>query len=62
MKVYSENELDGILGIVNDPQFNTIRLRITTEPLLPLGSTLVEESAEKPIESADDAQLGGHNQ
>jgi hypothetical protein len=61
MKVYSDAELHSILGVVNDPQFNTLCLRITTEPQPPLGMPVAEQPAEKPKGTAD-AELGGFNQ
>ena len=61
MKVYSDAELHGILGVMNAPQFNTLCLRITTEPQPPLEMPVVEQPTEKPKGTAD-AELGGYNQ
>jgi hypothetical protein len=52
MKIYSSAELEGILNVVNDPQFNSVRLRITTGRPVPI----VEEILATP--PADDRVKG----
>jgi hypothetical protein len=57
MHVYSEAELSSIMGIVNDPQFNSLCLRITTEPPRNYLSAVVEEQEVGPKGELD-AELG----
>lgn len=61
MHVYSDAELAGILGVVNDPQFNSMCLRITTEPPRNPLSVVVEEKGQEnvgPPKGEMDAELG----
>jgi hypothetical protein len=62
MKVYSDSELYGIYGVMNDPHFNAIRLRITTEPPVPPGAAVIENppGAPGPLRGTSDAELGRH--
>ena len=58
MKNYSESDLRGIFGMVNDPRFNAVRIRITTDEPLPLTTAFTETQKR----GDPDAELGGDSQ
>jgi hypothetical protein len=58
MHVYSDAELSGIMGIVNDPQFNSLCLRITTEPPRDYSSAILEEQETAGPNGESNAELG----
>jgi hypothetical protein len=58
MRNYSENELRGIFGMVEDARFNAVRLLIITDDRPPLATTITDSQKRSEL----DAELGGNPQ
>lgn len=60
MRVYSKSELRNFFGAVTDPQFNRMRLKITTELAQPPHQACVENPVERGM-GTENAELGGNS-
>jgi hypothetical protein len=63
MKAYSDRDLRGIYGLLNDPRYNAVCLRITTElPVRPEAITIEhqQQMGEPGALREPDAKLGRH--
>lgn len=59
MRIQSDAEIQDFLGIVNNQQFNSMCIRITTELTPP--TVKVDGEIESPPEGAVDAELERHS-
>lgn len=62
MRIQSDTEITDFLGVVNDPRFNSMCIRITTEAVTPSHMVMIDGEAKPSTEGMLDAELGRHNQ
>jgi hypothetical protein len=64
MKIYSDGELRSIFGLMTNPHFNALCLRITTEPPVQAETIAIEHhqqtSEPSALRETSDAELGRH--
>lgn len=60
MRIQSDAEITSFLGVVNDPQFNSMRIRITTEAVTP-SHMIIDGADGSSTEGVVDAELGRDN-
>jgi len=61
MRIQSDTEITNFLGVVNDPRFNSMCIRIMTEAVAP-SQTMIDGESKPSAEGVLDAELGRDNQ